>query len=240
MSSTHGEKLDNDNYQTPIETIDALLAKVTFRPNDEFLEPCKGLEERIFSRIPLPEEQKSWAEIACGVDYLSTSFPKKDVIITNPPFSISEEFIQKMFSELKDDGTLIFLQRVNFLGSRKRIPFWNKIGFPDKSPIIIPRPRFVNGSTDSCEYSWFIYDKGERTNQIPKGFSHIVSEPKPATKTKTKAKAKRTNKRKPKAQSSDLVEVFNSNNQHDPLHFSSKEIEIDIDSISLEELMKDF
>ncbi|WP_455688281.1 EscU/YscU/HrcU family type III secretion system export apparatus switch protein, partial [Escherichia coli] len=82
--------------------------------------------------------------------------PKADVIITNPPFSLTEEFMRKSLSELAPDGTLIYLQRVNFLGSKRRVPFWAEIGFPNKTPILVPRPRFVGGGSDSCEYCWFI------------------------------------------------------------------------------------
>lgn len=191
MSSTHGNTIENDNYETPVECVDALLKLVDFRPNDEFLEPCKGENENIYSRVNLPEAQKQWAEITQGVDYLNTSFTKKDVIITNPPFSLSEPFIEKMLSELKEDGTLIFLQRVNFLGSVKRVPFWSKVGFPEKAPILVPRPRFVGGGSDSCEYCWFIYDRGNRTSKIPNSFSHIVAEQKPRKPKKPRKSKKK-------------------------------------------------
>lgn len=176
MSSTTGNTIENDNYQTPINAVNALLKKITLRPTDIFLEPCRGDERRIYNRIDLPEDQKLWAEISEGVDYLKTPFKKVDVIITNIPFSLSEEFILKMKSEIKPDGTLIFLQRVNFLGSKKRVTFWNKIGFPQKCPILIPRPKFTKKGTDSCEYCWYIYDFGGRTSEIPPSFSHIISE----------------------------------------------------------------
>lgn len=177
MSSTTGKTIENDNYQTPVNAVEALLKLVTLRSTDIFLEPCRGEERRIYDRIKLPEEQKLWAEISENVDYLKTPFEKVDVIITNIPFSLSEQFILKMMSELKPDGTLIFLQRVNFLGSKKRVPFWNKIGFPQKCPILVPRPKFTKTGTDSCEYCWFIYDLGDRTSNIPPSFSHIISSP---------------------------------------------------------------
>ena len=175
MSSTNGQNIrPNEFYPTPDNVVDALLAQLQLRPTDLFLEPCKGAGA-IYNKIKLPEINKDWCEITQGRDYLDEVFENMDVIITNPPFSLTEQFLKKSLEELAPDGTLAYLQRVNFLGSAKRVPFWAEIGFPDKTPVIIPRPRFVGGGSDSCEYCWFIYDKGNRFPNIPQGMSHIIS-----------------------------------------------------------------
>lgn len=174
MSSSNGKNIrENELYPTPDKVVETLLSVVDFRPMDVFLEPCKG-KRAIFDKVPVPPWQKLYAELTEGVDYLTTLFPQVDVVITNPPFSLTEEFLRKSFRELKQDGTLIYLQRVNFLGSVKRVPFWAEIGLPPKSPIIVPRPRFVGGGSDSCEYSWFIWDFGGRV-RLPDGLSHLIT-----------------------------------------------------------------
>jgi hypothetical protein len=181
MSSSTGLNIrENELYPTPEAVVEALMRVVRFRPSDMFLEPCKGTGA-IINKVPLPFYQKVYAELSEGVDYLTTPFPKVDVIITNPPFSLTEEFLRKSFRELKPDGTLIYLQRVNFLGSLKRVPFWAEVGFPEKTPIIVPRPRFVGGKSDSCEYAWFIWDRGYRVC-IPDGISHILTLDTPVNK----------------------------------------------------------
>ena len=174
MSSTNGNVRANELYPTPDNVVDALLAQLVLNPTDRFLEPCRGTDA-IYNKVALPAAQKSWAELDRGVNYLTTEFGQQDVIITNPPFSLTCEFLTKSLSELAPNGTLAYLQRVNFLGSKIRVPFWAEIGFPQKMPIIIPRPRFVGGGSDSCEYSWFIWDNGNRFKNIPHGFSHIIS-----------------------------------------------------------------
>ena len=172
MSSTVGERVDNDFYPTPDNVVFTLLENLKIKDTDLFLEPCKGTGI-IYDNISLPSNQKYWAELSKGVDYLTTDFNNKfDLIITNPPFSLTEEFINKSFSELSDTGTLIYLQRVNFLGSKKRKGLWEGIGFPNKLPIIIPRPKFIKGGSDSCEYGWYIWDKGNRVT-IPEGISRL-------------------------------------------------------------------
>ncbi|HGS4926192.1 TPA: DNA methyltransferase [Vibrio parahaemolyticus] len=174
MSRTTGNVIEREMYPTPDEVVDALLKHLEIRPSDKFLEPCKGTGS-IYGKIKLPEEQKYFAEISEGIDYLETNFEKMDIIITNPPFSLSEEFIKKSLSELADDGTMIYLQRVNFLGAIKRIGFWQEVGMPNKLPVIIPRPKFIRGKTgDSCEYAWFVWDRGHRLN-LNDGLSSIVS-----------------------------------------------------------------
>lgn len=177
MSSTnHKNKIPKDHYATPIPVVENLMKHLVVRPDDMFLEPCRA-EGNIFNRVPLPVEQKQWAEIRDGVDYMTTTFSPVDLIITNPPFTIAEDFIEKCKQELKKDGTLVVLQKVNFLGSLVRVDFWNNLGFPNKMPVIIPRPSFTKGGTDSCEYCWFIWDYGNRFPTIPDGVSHLVTPP---------------------------------------------------------------
>lgn len=173
MSSTSGKVREHELYPTPKDTIESLFKHLVLRSTDTFLEPCRACGA-IYNTIGLPEEQKDWAEIREGRDYLTHDFGKKfDVIITNPPFSLTTEFLAKSKSELAEGGTLIYLQRVNFLGSIKRRPFWQEFGTPEKLGVIVPRPRFVAGGSDSCEYAWFIWDEGGRV-RLDKGVS-IVS-----------------------------------------------------------------
>lgn len=186
MSSTHGKVRANELYPTPDNVVDALLAQLVLRPGDKFLEPCRGTDA-IFGKVTVPDTLKSWAELDRGVNYLTTEFEQQDVIITNPPFSLTVEFLTKSLSELAPDGTLAYLQRVNFLGSKLRVPFWAEVGFPNKTPIIVPRPRFVGGGSDSCEYSWFIWDKGNRFPNMPQGLSHIISADLPSKQKGRKA-----------------------------------------------------
>lgn len=174
MSRTSGKVIEKELYPTPDEVVDALIKCLNLRPGDKFLEPCRGTGS-IYNKVILPNNQKHFAELSEGIDYLETPFEKMDVIITNPPFSLSEEFIRKSLSELADDGTMLYLQRVNFLGSITRIEFWEEIGMPNKLLTIIPRPRFVKGKSDACEYAWFVWDRGNRLDRNL-GLSSIISQ----------------------------------------------------------------
>lgn len=177
MSSTHGHVLPNENYPTPKSYVRSLMDHLVLRPTDTFLEPARGKDRAIFDMVELPAKQKHWAELTEGRDYLNTPFPagSMDVIITNPPFSLTREFLEKSFTELAPDGTLIYLQRVNYLGAVKRVDMWQQMGYPDKFPVLVPRPKFVGGGNDSTEYAWFIWDRGNRLPGVKTGISAMVN-----------------------------------------------------------------
>lgn len=99
-------------------------------------------------------------------DYLTAAWPKTkedrfDLIITNPPFSLAEKFIEKAITEAK---VVVMLLRVNFLGSKKRVEFFKKY----KPDIYISpkRPSFEKGGTDATEYAWFVWNSDNLDNKV--------------------------------------------------------------------------
>jgi hypothetical protein len=74
------------------------------------------------------------------------------------PYSLALPFLRKSLSEA---DTVVYLLRLNFLGSVTRKRFWDAYP-PTHLFTITPRPRFVNGGSDACEYGWFLWDRGER------------------------------------------------------------------------------
>ena len=156
MSATNrgAVRQPNDLYQTPVKAIDALLSVLNFSPLRIFHEPCRGTGA-IYDRVHCL--RKSYCEIAEGIDYL-TFVPEHcySLIITNPPFSLALEFLQK---SLQEADTVIYLLRLNFLGSRKRRPFW-QANRPSHVLVLAERPCFTgDGKTDSIEYAWFCWDR---------------------------------------------------------------------------------
>ena len=136
----------------------------------------------IYDKIDVPF--KDYCELTEGKDYLKTEMPFVDLILTNPPFSLAKEFIEKAISE---SDTVCMLQRVNFLGSQSRKEFWNK-NPPTHLFVLANRPKFIArcqnkecknpmsfqvGSIEFCslcdgkvrpqgdatEYAWFVWDK---------------------------------------------------------------------------------
>lgn len=167
MSSTGRSpvRVAQDVYPTPAYCVEKLLPWLNLTGRDGrplmFFEPCRG-GGAISDRIP-SNARKGHCEIREGTDYLTTpavmtgAWPV-DLIITNPPYSLALEFLRKSLSEAH---TVVYLLRLNFLGSLARKPFWDEHP-PTHLFTITPRPRFVNGGSDSCEYGWFIWDRGGR------------------------------------------------------------------------------
>lgn len=161
MSATNRHKTDRqpkDRYPTPLYTLEPLFERIDLGKVKTFLEPCKG-DGRIIDKFIPDHIDVSWCEIEEGKDYFEHTFENIDLIVTNPPFSISMPFIIKSLTEAK---TVCYLQRLNWLGSQKRRDFWNN-NIPDKLFVLENRPHFLKelglkGGTDATEYGWFIWD----------------------------------------------------------------------------------
>src|SRR5919106_4267177 len=157
MSSTYrgAERKKQDAYQTPAWCVDMLLAELDLRSNPiRFLEPCRG-RGAIYDRVPATI--KGWCEIDDGRDYLDIPIKpgRFDLIITNPPYSLALPFLKKSLGEGR---TVIYLLRVNFLGSSERAAFWQANPLTHLF-IITPRPSFTGSGSDATEYAWFYWDR---------------------------------------------------------------------------------
>lgn len=129
---------------------DALPNQITwtsaeFRPETRpLLEPLSPGGVRIGDFLTLPEDH-----------FGSELF---DVIITNPPFLLAEEFLRKSMRMAKRTA---FLLRLNFWGSMERYPFFKR--YPADTYILPQRPIFAlnkhgKPGTDSIEYCWYLFD----------------------------------------------------------------------------------
>lgn len=87
-----------------------------------------------------------------GVDFLKDD-QFREVVVTNPPFSLAQEFIHHSLQVA--DETFMLL-RLNFLGAQKRAEWW-KSHEPDAIFVLSERPDFTGGGGDSCEYAWFYF-----------------------------------------------------------------------------------
>jgi len=110
----------------------------------------------------------TYSEITEGKDFFEWD-KNVDLIFTNPPFSLAQEFIEH---SLPRCNTCIMLLRLNYLGSIKRHEFWKK-NSPTSLFVLSKRPSFTGTGTDATDYAWFVWDK---TNKIPYGI-HFVGIP---------------------------------------------------------------
>lgn len=156
MSATNrgAVRRESDFYPTPAETTKSLINELDLKTAKYFVwgEPCCG-DNAIINASGL--EQWEAIDIKNGDDYLQCGLSDVDAIITNPPFALAKEFIEKSLGEAE---FVAYLLRLNFLGSQKRHDWWQ-----GKEPThlftLSKRPSFTGKGTDATEYAWFVWDR---------------------------------------------------------------------------------
>jgi hypothetical protein len=82
-----------------------------------------------------------------------------DLIITNPPFFLAQEIIEKALKDAAPNGYVVMLLRLNFFGGFKRLDFWQR-HMPWRCYVHSKRIGFTDdGKTDSIEYMHCIWRK---------------------------------------------------------------------------------
>ena len=152
------------------------ILKVGERPDRAlWLDPCAGGDNN--HKMSYPEVIKKQFGVDADTidiredslatvkeDFLQAKFneqEKYDVIITNPPFNLAKEIIEKSLEHTKQGGYVVMLLRLNFFGSKARKPFWDK-QLPVWAYVHHKRMSFTDdGGTDSIEYSHMVFVKGQ-------------------------------------------------------------------------------
>lgn len=79
---------------------------------------------------------------------------RRGCIVTNPPFSLAEEFVRHAISL---SHHVFMLLPLSFHGSDERRPMWKDIGLNSQFSLC-RRPSFTgDGKTDSACYAWFYW-----------------------------------------------------------------------------------
>ena len=178
-------RVENDYYATNPKAVEMLLTNYTFDAAT-ILEPCVGgghianainnffANQRVITGLDLIDRGYPNTIVQ---DFLTWETDRKfEGIITNPPFSLAQEFIEKGMELLTDDGQMAMFLKIQFLEGAKRKEFFEK--YPPKY-IYVFRNRMAtwnNGNevdpntgkrwaTTMC-HAWFIWEKGSKTEPI--------------------------------------------------------------------------
>lgn len=180
MSSTRrgSKRSPSDNYGTPSESLVSLLRHVNL-PGGRWLECCAG-DGALIRATNAMRDDVEWSAVEIrpecepvltdlvgkerlfigdfnGIPYAVRSWKTKryDVVITNPPFRIAREVIER---SLQYGEWVVMLLRLNFLGSIERFNLFHYF-MPDVY-VLVNRPSFKGSKknhTDSIEYMWTIW-----------------------------------------------------------------------------------
>lgn len=182
MSSTNrgSDRSKFDYYVTPIDEIRKFLLNlmVDYKvPTPlRILDPCAGGDAKhpmsypealkqawyysCFDLTTIDIREDSLAEFK--MDYLGhTLFERSfNMVISNPPFDLAQQFILKALTDVEHDGLVIMLHRLNFFGGQARKEFW-KLHMPEATYVHSKRMSFTDdGKTDSIEYCHSVWRKG--------------------------------------------------------------------------------
>ena len=162
-------RADYDFYATPPKTVEMLLEKESF--SNKIWEPAAGLnhitnvllnhghyvfESDLIKRLP---------EITAQ-NFLTTGMQWDGDIITNPPYSLASQFVEKAMDILQPNHKLAMLLKLQFLESKGRVNLFRK--YPPKI-IYVSSGRLgcvKNGDFENCKhsttaicYSWFVWKR---------------------------------------------------------------------------------
>jgi hypothetical protein len=159
-----------DQHYTPRELaqaiVSALVKRGDLQPNDRVLDPCVGLGafsdavhsvEFANSLRVVTNDIDSSATADLHHDYLSMPYVGDlfQLIVSNPPYSLAQEFIEKSIGRCDPRGCVAFLLPLQFVSSNKRRKFFEDYP-PSSVDVIRPRPSFAaDGGTDMREYALF-------------------------------------------------------------------------------------
>lgn len=182
MSSTNRtdarKKHVSDYYITPTDKIVDFLNEFNkhediFTKDIHILDPCSGGDDK--HSMSYPEALKQIGVNSTNIDtidirkdsladikgnYLEIDCKNKyDIIITNPPFNIARDIIEKALNDINDDGFVIMLLRLNYFGGKLRKDMWDK-QMPKYAFVHNRRVSFTDdGKTDSIEYMHCVWQK---------------------------------------------------------------------------------
>lgn len=174
--STTRERVQDDYYATPYQATEMLLDEVKFI--GDFLEPCVGgghIADIIKKYYP--------NEYVCGsdlvdrgypdtlvVDFLNHEFSEKyDNIVTNPPYSLAQEFLEKGMKVINPKGKIAMFLKIQFLEGAKRREMFKE--YPPKYIYVFSKRQnpWRNGSqvdekgkpwASTMCFAWFVWEKG--------------------------------------------------------------------------------
>jgi hypothetical protein len=184
MSSTNRSKARDkhisDFYVTPVDKIITFLNEFNkyedvFKKDCNILDPCSGGDNKHLMSYPEALKQigvkdnkiftvdiREDSLASLKADYLKCAgcTDSFDVIITNPPFNLAREIIEKALKDVKDNGFVIMLLRLNFFGGKLRKDMW-KAQLPKYAFVHNKRLSFTDDKkTDSIEYMHCVWQKG--------------------------------------------------------------------------------
>ncbi len=172
------DRPEHDYYKTPDWVLPRFLR--TWAPT--IAAPASILEPAAGDGALLPALRETWPDATIDPYDLEPRSPvvkqrsimwfddapqRYDLVITNPPYIHAEAFVHYGLERLNPGGHLALCLRLDFLGSRQRVPLWKR-GLLEAQYVLTDRPSFKGGGTDSAYTAWFVW--GTKRRKFWKGY----------------------------------------------------------------------
>ena len=169
------ERAKDDYYATPHTTTRALLEIENFE--GDFIEPCVGgghiadvLKEYYKNSkvIGVDLVDRGYKDTIVS-NYFDYSFKGNYNIVTNPPYSMAQEFLEHSMEQLQDSKKVAMFLKIQFLEGNKRKELFKK--YPPKVVHVFSKRQnpWRNGSpldengkpwSGTMCFAWFVWEKG--------------------------------------------------------------------------------
>lgn len=161
------QRVDLDFYPTPEEVTRSIIPFINIPYNELIWEPCVGTFAvsdvlNKFGWNTFVSDIRHYTDAKhLLLDFLNDD-PSEDVpqvIVTNPPYEFSREFVQR-FLDLPEVTSAFFLLRHEWDAPAKSIPLVTHPSFKCKY-VLKRRPRWIEGTTTAPRfpYAWYEWDK---------------------------------------------------------------------------------
>lgn len=164
---TRDERAKDDFYATNPKAIDLLLGVETF--NHRVLEPACGMGHLSKRLEEFGHKVFSYDLVDRGYgkapyDFLERTKPFNGDIITNPPYNLALEFIQKSLELIPPGNKAAFYLKIQFLEGKERRAFFEKS--PPKTIYVLSgrlgcgKDGVFSSTRGAIAYSWWVWEKG--------------------------------------------------------------------------------
>jgi hypothetical protein len=164
----YDDKKHLDIYETNPEYLNDLFKYEPYINDGSYYEPCWGINKYLYVRMKELGFDVNGGDIIDGQDFLKCE-TNYDYIITNPPFNLNSQFIEKAFRVT--NRKISFLVPLNYLDTIKRWNIFHNPDFPCKSVLVYSkRISFIKGGglPEKCitgmSFCWITWDRNYSGN----------------------------------------------------------------------------
>jgi hypothetical protein len=153
------DRIEFDEYPTPAWVTEAVIPYIPPHIRSVW-EPAAG-EGKMADVLTDNGFDVASSDIQTGNDFFSKRICIVDAIITNPPYSLAQEFIEHALDLVRDQqGLVAMILRCDFDHAKTRRNLFSDNKAFTRKLILTRRIRWIEGSTGSPSFNhaWYVWD----------------------------------------------------------------------------------